>query len=217
MDHSLPQSLYLLCYTVNKEKFELTNLQGRGQLLRAGALTELTRAGLLEPRGSKVVRLPGHAPDDPFIDAVWQDVPADRPKSWIQFVHAKAHTAEKPVRQQLVAAGAITVESEKRLGLLPLDRVVVSDPRLVRGLQERVRGAVLGAAAPSALPTDDLAMAVFAAEVEVTSVLTGKERRAHKQRLKELAAHYDGVVPGLRKALRDSYLSSRAVGGGWSA
>ncbi|MFJ4843332.1 hypothetical protein [Streptomyces sp. NPDC088746] len=32
-----------------------------------------------------------------------------------------------------------------------------------------------------------------------------------------LAARYDGVVPGLRKALRDSYLSSRAVGGGWGA
>ena len=32
-----------------------------------------------------------------------------------------------------------------------------------------------------------------------------------------LAARFAETVPGLRKALRDSYLSSRAVGGGWSA
>lgn len=58
-------------------------------------------------------------------------------------------------------------------------------------------------------------MAVFAAEMEMTSVFTGKERREHGSAFKTLAAHFDGVVPGLRKALRDSYLSSRAVGGGW--
>ncbi|MGW7689523.1 hypothetical protein ACWGMA_11675 [Streptomyces asiaticus] len=33
--------------------------------------------------------------------------------------------------------------------------------------------------------------------------------------LTALAAHFDDAVPGLRKALRDSYLSSGAVGGGW--
>nr|WP_245685818.1 prolyl oligopeptidase family serine peptidase [Streptomyces niveus] len=33
----------------------------------------------------------------------------------------------------------------------------------------------------------------------------------------ERFARFDEMVPGLRKALRDSYLSSRAVGGGWSA
>ncbi|MEU6761667.1 hypothetical protein ABZ916_04005 [Streptomyces sp. NPDC046853] len=48
-------------------------------------------------------------------------------------------------------------------------------------------------------------------------MFTGKERREHKQALKALAAQYDKLVPGLRKALRDSYLSSRAVGGGWGA
>ena len=57
-------------------------------------------------------------------------------------------------------------------------------------------------------------MAVFANEVEVTSVFTGKERREHRWAHKTLAAHYDSVVPGLWAYLRDSYLSSRAVGGG---
>ncbi|MFG2593729.1 hypothetical protein [Streptomyces sp. NPDC048438] len=82
----------------------------------------------------------------------------------------------------------------------------------VFALLERVRDTVLGGPDPAAIPVDELSMAVPAAEVEVSGVFTGKERRAHKQAFEALAARYDGVVPGLRKALRDSYLSSRAVG-----
>lgn len=41
MPTTLAQKLYMLCYTVEKEKFQLDNIQGRGQLLRAGAMTEL--------------------------------------------------------------------------------------------------------------------------------------------------------------------------------
>ncbi|MFD3919470.1 GPP34 family phosphoprotein [Streptomyces sp. NPDC058595] len=213
---TLPQSLYLLCYTVGKGKFELGNLQGRGQLLRAGALTELTLAGLISAEGRKVVRCAGGAPDDPFAAKVLGDLPTEKPKGWLQFVHNKAHTAERPVRDQLAEAGAITVSREKRLGL-PVDKVTVNDPGEVLALQERVRHAVLGAADPAAVAVDELTMAVFATEVEVTGVLSGKERREHKRTLKSFAERYDTLVPGLRKALRDSYLSSRAVGGGWGS
>ncbi|NGO47584.1 GOLPH3/VPS74 family protein [Streptomyces ureilyticus] len=215
MHQTLPQSLYLLCYTVDKGKFELTNLQGRGQLLRAAALSELTLAGQLKAEGGKVVRLPAEPPGDPFLAEVWRDVPEEKPKRWLQFVHNKAHTAEQPIREQLAETGAVMIRHEKWLRMLAVDRVTVNDPQQVHALQERVRDAVLLARDPAEIPVEELTMAVFAVEVEVTSVFTGKERREHEQALKALAAHYDGLVPGLRKALRDSYLSSRAVGGGW--
>ncbi|CAM5242233.1 hypothetical protein GCM10010329_44610 [Streptomyces spiroverticillatus] len=215
---TLPQRLYLLCYTVDKEKFELTNLQGRGQLLRAAALHELARAGLLSAQGKKVRRR-GTAPeDDAFLAEVWHDLPADTAKSWLQFVHNKAATAEKPVREQLAEAGAITVERQKKLGVLPFDRVYVQDPQQVLDLQQAVLEPVLKGAGPSSVPVDALTLGVFAAEVEVTSVFTAKDRREHRETLKSYASYYDDhLVPGLRKALRDSYLSSRAVGGGWGA
>ncbi|MFG2673329.1 GPP34 family phosphoprotein [Streptomyces sp. NPDC048445] len=217
MRRSLPQNLYLLCYTVDDEKFELTNLQGRGQLLRAGALTQLALDGLLNAEGGKVVRRAATPPGDLFLAAVLRDLPTEKPKRWLQFVHNRAHTAEKPVREQLAGTGAITVHHEKRLGLVPVDRVVVNAPEQVRALQGRIRDAVLLDGDPASLPVDELTMAVFAAEAEVTSVFTGKERRKHKPTLKRLATRYDGIVPGLRAALRDSYLSSRAVGGGWGS
>jgi hypothetical protein len=215
MRQSLPQLLYLLCYTVEKGKFELTNLQGRGQLLRAAALTELTLDGRLNAEGGRVVQSPTEPPHDPFLAEVWHDVPAQKPKRWLPLVHNKAHTAEKPIREQLAATGAITIRYERWLKLLAVDRVAVNDPQQVLALQERARNAVLRGTDLAAIPMDELTMAVLAAEVEVTSVFTGKERREHKQALKTLGAHFDSVVPGLRTALRDSYLSSRAVGGGW--
>ncbi|MFD3373771.1 MULTISPECIES: GPP34 family phosphoprotein [unclassified Streptomyces] len=217
MIQTLPQRLYLLCYTVDKGKFQLDNLQGRGQLLRAGALTELARDGLLGATGGKVVRKPGKAPDNSFSAAVWGDLPDSKPKGWLQFVHNKAHTAETPVRDQLSAAGEVTVSRGKVMGLIPADRVTVAHPEEVRALQERVRATVLNGVDPALVPLEELAMAVFTAELEVTCVWSRGELRTHKQAFKALAARFDKTVPGLRKALRDSYLSSRAVGGGWSA
>ncbi|MFD4779098.1 GPP34 family phosphoprotein, partial [Streptomyces sp. NPDC058427] len=77
-------------------------------------------------------------------------------------------------------------------------------------LQDRVRSTVLDGA-PDENLTDELAMAVLAVELELTSVWSKEERRAHKSGLEAQAARFDAFVPGLRKALRDSYLASRAV------
>ncbi|MEV2244548.1 GPP34 family phosphoprotein [Streptomyces sp. NPDC049970] len=216
MPTTLAQNLYLLCYTVKKEKFQLDNIQGRGQLLRAGAMTELARAGLLDATGGKVRRLPGNPPEDPFTTAVWYDLPEDKSKGWLKFLHNKAHTAETPVRDQLLASGDVALTREKKLGVVPTERVTVVHPDLVHALQDRVRATVLDGA-PAEHLTDELAMAVLAVEMELTSVWSKEDRRTHKSELKELAARFDALVPGLRKALRDSYLASRAVGGGWSA
>jgi hypothetical protein len=213
---TLAQKLYLLCYTVKKEKFQLDNIQGRGQLLRAGAMTELARDGLLDATGGKVRRLPGEPPEDPFTTAVWYDLPEDKPKGWLTFLHDKAHTAETPVRDQLLASGEIALTREKKLGVVPTERVSVVHPDLVQALQERVRSTVLNGA-PAEELTDELAMAVFAVELELAPVWSKEDRRAYKSDLKAHAARFDAFVPGLRKALRDSYLASRAVGGGWSA
>ncbi|MFD3515383.1 GPP34 family phosphoprotein [Streptomyces sp. NPDC058657] len=216
MPTTLAQKLYLLCYTVEKEKFQLDNIQGRGQLLRAGAMAELAREGLLDATGGKVRRLPGNPPEDPFTAAVWYDLPEDKPRGWLKFLHNKAHTAETPVRDQLLACGDVTLTREKKLGVISTDRVTVVRPDLVRALQERVRSTVADGA-PTEDLTDELAMAVLAVELELAPVWSKEDRRTHKSSLTTHAARFDDFVPGLRKALRDSYLASRAVGGGWSA
>lgn len=213
---TLPQRLYLLCYTVDEDKFEATNLQGRGQLLRAGAMAELAFAGLLSAEGGKVVQLPTEPPADPFVAEVWRDLPTEKPKRWLNYLHNKADTAERPVRDQLAEAGVITAPGEKRLWpLLASHHVTVHDPEQVRALQKQVRDITVLAPDPAEVSMDELTMAVLTSECEVTTLLSNKERREHKQARKALAARFDGIVPGLRAALRDSFLASRGVGGGW--
>lgn len=213
---TLPQQLYLLCYTVDKDKFEATNLQGRGQLLRAGAMAELASARLLSAEDGKVVQLPAKPPGDPFLAEVWHDLPTEKPKRWLNYLHNKADTAERPVRDQLDAAGVITAPRERRLWpLLASHYVTVHNPGEVKALQEKVRNITLLAPDPAEVSLDELTMAVFTSECEVTTLLSNKERREHKQARKALAARFDGIVPGLRAALRDSFLASRGVGGGW--
>lgn len=58
-------------------------------------------------------------------------------------------------------------------------------------------------------------MAVLPVQCEMTSVLSWKQMREHKQALGALAERFDALVPGLRKATRDSFLVTRGVGGGW--
>ncbi|MEV8397683.1 GPP34 family phosphoprotein [Streptomyces niveus] len=148
MPRTLPQRLYLLCYTVDKGKFQIDNLQGRGRLS---------------------------------------------------------------------AAGEVAVSRGKVMGVIPADRVTVAHPQEVTALQERLRNTVLKGYAPATIPLDELAMAVFAVELEPTSVWSRSELRTHKQAINAPATRFVELVPGLHEALRDSYLSSRAVGGAWSA
>ncbi|MCB5907720.1 GOLPH3/VPS74 family protein [Streptomyces pinistramenti] len=215
MNQTLPQRLYLICYTVDKGKFEVADLRGRGQLLRAGALTELSLDGLLTVEKGKVARRAAKPPSDSFLAEVWRDTPTEKPKNWIQFVHNKAYAAEEPVRDQLATAGGITLPSKRNLSPITSHQVTVNDPQQILALQETARNAVLAGLDPAAIPADELTLAVLPAECEVTSVFTRDELREHKHTLKALTERFDELVPGLRKALRDSFLSSRAVGGGW--
>lgn len=213
MDPTLPQRLYLLTYTVEKGRFEVVDLQGRGQLLRAGALAELAFGGLLATEGGKVHRMVTEPPADPFLREVWSDLPVKKPKGWLQFVYPTAHMAEAPVTEQLAGAGAIRRPEGRHRGLGSYHRTTVTDPDQVLALQEAVRNAVR--ADQAAVPEDVLALVVLAVECEVTTVFSHKELREHKQALKALAARFDKLVPGLRRALRDAFLVSRGAGAGY--
>ncbi|MFJ9085734.1 GPP34 family phosphoprotein [Streptomyces sp. NPDC102384] len=220
MHLSLPQRMYLLSYTVDKEKFEAVNLQGRGQLLRAAALAELIFTGLLTTQKEKVVQRAAEPPGDPFLQDVWRDIPApaEKPKNWLQFVHNRATTSEEPVRDQLIAAGLISPPARRSL-LSPIaaHQVTVNDPQQVLELQGTARRSVLGGSDPATVPVDELAMAVLPVECEMVSVFGWKEVREHKHALKTYAQQFDTLAPGLRKALRDSFLVVRGVGGGWGS
>lgn len=85
-------------------------------------------------------------------------------------------------------------------------------------MQQVLRTRVTTTPDPSTLSLAQVALPVIALESDATMgvVLNRSERRKHKGTIEELAKKFDREIPGLRKALSSSVLSSRAVGGGWS-
>ncbi|RDD85310.1 GPP34 family phosphoprotein [Streptomyces parvulus] len=209
MHLTLPQRMYLLCYTVEAGKFEDANLLGRGLLLRAAAMAELSRTGLLATHKKKVTRLPAAAPHDDFLAEVFYDIPAGKPSGWLQYVHDKTVEAEEAVRNQLIKADAVTLSKRRLLGAFSSRAETVTDPQYVLHLRTTARSAVMSDTAPAAVAVDQLTTAVFLAECETTSVFTRKETRQHRRTLKAYAERFDTLVPGLRPALRDSFLVTR--------
>lgn len=221
MPLSLPQRLYLLSYTPEKGKFEVNNLQFRGQKLRAGALAELVVGGFLtiEPgKHPKVVRAKATPPADDFLAEVRDDASPQKPTPWLNLVHPHAHTAESAVRAQLAASGEITlpdITGIKKLSPLAQHGVTVHHPEQATALREEARDPVLRELDPASLPLDTLALTAIAAENDLHHVFDRGDRRTHKKQLKAVAAQFDTAFPGLRLALLSSITLLRAAGGGW--
>lgn len=212
--------MYLLAYTVEKAKFEVHNIQFRGQRLRAAALAELSLGGFLELGDGKVVQNAPAPPDDPFLAEVWQEVRAGKPQDWITLIQVGAATAESAVREQLAETGEITIPDSAKGGLLkPLaqHQVIVSDPGMVISLRSQVREPILRDLDPARPPARDLAATVLAAENDLGHTFTQAEHRAHKKTFHAFRDRFDQTIPGLRSALAASAASLRAAGGGWGA
>ncbi|KIF73424.1 hypothetical protein QR77_04545 [Streptomyces sp. 150FB] len=223
MPHTLPQRMYLLSYTVEKEKFETNNLQFRGQKLRAAALVELILAGLISiapAKREKVVRSASPSPSDSFLAEVWHETTPEKPTSWLDLVHLRAHTAESAVREQLVTLGDITLDekSRKKLSLLSQHQVTVMHPEHVLALREKSRETVTLGLDPATIPFEDVAMTVLATESDVGHhIFSRSEARTHKKTIKAYGEHFDAIVPGLRKAVQTSMAALRPTGGGWGS
>ncbi|MER8160295.1 GPP34 family phosphoprotein [Streptomyces sp. NPDC094472] len=217
MDLTLPQQIYLCAYAFKKNKFPATLLQFRGQRLRAAALVELILAGQAETDGRQVRPLGDLPPTDPFLASVWEELCA-RPKRWMPLVHNAAHKAEKPVEDQLMAAGIIEKKAGLTLSLLTGSKVVLRREEEALAVQQALRTRVTTTPDPSSLPLAQVALPVIALESDATMgvVLDRPERRKYKRTLEEFARTFDRGIPGLRKALSNSVLSSRSVGGGWN-
>ncbi|GAA3365511.1 GOLPH3/VPS74 family protein [Saccharopolyspora gregorii] len=211
MNESLPDRMFLLSYDVDKGKLDAASVLVRGSLLRAAAVVELVERGLLREGGGKAERTPAAAPEDAFLAHVLDAVREDRPRRWTTLIDTGFQHAEGAVRDRLAAAGVITAERRRALGLFPVHDITATAPGQVRELQARVRDVVLGGRPPTAHEPQDVVLAAFALEGDVRTAFTGKERRAHRDAAKAVAAHVDERLPHLRKALTLSIAARRSA------
>lgn len=210
MDPTLPQRLYLISYDPDGDRLDPVSTVYRGDLLRAAALTELILGGWLSGRGGRAVRADVPPPRDPFLAEVLAGLSPKEPSHWINAVPDRVWRAEEAVREQLVANGSITVDRRRVLGIFPTRKVTPNHPDEVRLLRQRTRDTVIAGQAPETGPIEDVALAAIAAEGDVWTVFTPKERQRHRAELRALQERFDAEVPGIRHAVLTAVVNRRA-------
>ncbi|WP_329140019.1 GOLPH3/VPS74 family protein [Streptomyces sp. NBC_00670] len=156
---SLPARLCLLSWdTATGEPVAVDRLP---YLVRAGALTELARRGLLADVDGIVtpVDLDATTGDD-ALDDFLELVQESRPRTWAEWVTAHASVTLDAVRAGLAADGLLRPGKRRALGFLPTVDYTLVDVEKTTALQAAVRRALTAGAAA---PPDEAALAALAA------------------------------------------------------
>jgi hypothetical protein len=200
---TLPAQLYLLACDPGRQR-----LSGRSQLgyvLRAAVLAELQLRGLLTDRGGKPVVTTGPAAAglDPLHQRVLAELANSKPRRWTHWVSKNATSTRRAVEDALVSAGALRITRARRLGLLPVSRISLTDPRVRTGIETVLRETVLGCEPVARVAPKAAALVALAAAGDLRTALPHSMRRACKQRIKDLSTAAGAPAAALRHALAE--------------
>ncbi|MFJ7339856.1 GPP34 family phosphoprotein [Streptomyces sp. NPDC101110] len=204
---SLPARLCLLAWDTGRPAAGGT--APRTDLVRAGALVELARRGLLTDVDgiATPVDLDASA-GDPVLDGLLDLVRESCPHPWRTWVTLRARVTSDAVREQLVAEGYVRAEKRRVLGVFPSVEYALERTVVVETLREETRqvlqepregtGQVSRGPLPAAgISGRDAAVAVLAAAAR----LFGES--PSEQRTRELAERAGEARPGLVGIVRE--------------
>ncbi|WP_433179862.1 GOLPH3/VPS74 family protein [Actinoallomurus sp. CA-150999] len=201
----LPQRLFLLAYSLDKER--LTSRSQLGAVLRAAALADLLLDGHITEEDGRPKAVGRGPAGDPFLDTVLDQITAvDGPKSWQHWMRKTERKAMPAVAEQLRDAGLVTAEPRR---LIPGDRFELRDRQVLTEYLATVQAA-LRQPAYQADPRDTAALALSIAG-DFTTVAGLRERRRHKPRVRELIA--EPVPRNLRRIIMARRIAAGAAGG----
>jgi Golgi phosphoprotein 3 (GPP34) len=200
LPRTLPARLYLLAY--RPERGRMTQSGDLGLMLRAAALTDLLQRGLLrDDRGAAVPGDPKPTRlEDPLLTAVLERIADSRPRTWEHWVKVDSHTASRTVRERLAEDGTLELEQHRVLGLFPTLRPVPVDPEV----RERLL-AGFSAALTDPLPQVEpwqAALVALADAGRLRHLLSDRQRRGQRARIRELTALTGPVPRALLRAIR---------------
>ncbi|MFE7901536.1 GPP34 family phosphoprotein [Streptomyces sp. NPDC057424] len=193
---SLPARLCLLAWDAARPAAGGT--AHRPGPVRAGALVELARRGLLIDEGGIVTPAdPDTATGDAVLDGLLELVRESCPHPWRTWVTLRARVTFDAVREQLVAEGYLRAEKRRVLGVFPsveyaLERVAVGE-----ALREETRRILRGPLPVTEVSERDAAVAVLAAAAGLCGESTPGQRAG------QLAGRAAAATPGLGGVLRE--------------
>ncbi|MFF7448916.1 MULTISPECIES: GPP34 family phosphoprotein [unclassified Streptomyces] len=197
---SLPARLYLLAWdTTRNELADTTHLH---HLVRAGALTELARHGLLvdDDGIATPVDLDSRV-GDTVLDGLLELVRESRPHRWRSWVPLHARVTFEAVREQLAAEGYLRAEKRRALGLFPTVEYAVERVAVVEVLREEARQVLTGPVRATDVSDRDAAVTVLATAAELRTLVSRGACGRYKERLTELTESSGTAAPVLRKVV----------------
>ncbi|WP_077800980.1 GPP34 family phosphoprotein [Streptomyces sp. JHA26] len=173
-------------------------------LVRAGALAELARRGLLVDDDGIATpvdldRRTGDAVLDGLLDLVRESVP----RRWRAWVRPYARVTFDAVREQLVAGGYLRAEKKRVLGVFPSVDHVLARVAAARVLREEAREVLDGPLPAREVPARDALVVALAAAAELRALGPVGDRARRRGRIEELTACGATAAPGLGKVLRE--------------
>ncbi|MFI7014636.1 GPP34 family phosphoprotein [Streptomyces sp. NPDC050164] len=169
--------------------------------VRAGALTELARRGLLvdEDGIATPVDLDSRT-GDAVLDGLLELVRESCPHPWRTWVTLRSRVTLDAVREQLVAEGYLRAEKKRVLGVFPSVEYALERAAAVEALREETRQALQGPVPVAEVCERDAAVVTLAASAEL---LPAADVRAHERRVRALAERAVASVPGLGEIVRE--------------
>ncbi|MFI9749179.1 GOLPH3/VPS74 family protein [Streptomyces collinus] len=166
--------------------------------VRAGALVELARRGLLTDDDGIVTPADlDTSTGDAVLDGLLELVRESCPHPWRTWVTLRARVTLDAVREQLVAEGYLRAEKRRVLGVFPSVEYALERTAAVEVLREETRQVLRGPLPVAEISERDAALAVLAAAAGLFGESTPGRR------VEELADRAAAATPGLRGIVRE--------------
>ncbi|WP_081238460.1 GOLPH3/VPS74 family protein [Streptomyces viridosporus] len=201
---SLPARLHLLAW--NTTRREVTDPARLPPLVRAGALADLARRGLLIDDDGIATPLDlDSRTGDAVLDGLLELVSESCPHRWRTWVTLHARYTLDAVREQLVAEGFLHAEKRRVLGVFPSVEYVLDGVARVDALQDEARLVLDGPVPAGDVPEADAAVVALAASAGLRALLPDRDRdRArHERRIEELTERGGAATPVLGGIVRE--------------
>ncbi|MFI7137164.1 GPP34 family phosphoprotein [Streptomyces massasporeus] len=166
--------------------------------VRAGALVELARRGLLtgEDGIATPVDLDASA-GDAVLDGLLELVRESCPHPWRTWVTLRSRVTFDAVREQLVADGFLRAEKRRVLGVFPTVEYALERVAVVEALREETRPILHGALPVARISERDAALAVLAAAADLL------DEDTCDRRIEQLTERAGASMPGLASIVRE--------------
>ncbi|MFJ8545627.1 GPP34 family phosphoprotein [Streptomyces sp. NPDC093586] len=173
-------------------------------LVRAGALVELARRGLLvDDDGIATPVDPDARTGDAVLDGLLDLVRESVPRRWRAWVRPYARVTFDAVREQLVAGGYLRAEKKRVLGVFPSVDHVLARVAAARALREEAREVLDGPLPAGEVSERDALVVALAAAAGLRALGPVGDRARREVRIEELTARGATAAPGLGKVLRE--------------